>query len=265
MRESTATRRRDESLDLELKPISWFRSLGVMLRFDYCQVRQWALMMVIVQTMMGTGMALMYGFFYPYISTDVALYIVTGSPTLALIPVGFVMLPGTVAQQKTEGSFEYLWSLPVPRSVQITSVFMTYLILTAPGAMFALAVCVWRYDVSLSPSALLIPAIALSALCSVTVGYAMALAIRDPQVTIVVMNALIFFVLLFTPIVYPASHLPEWLRDLHGVLPFYNMASVIRDGLVSDINVDPAWSYVVLALWAVGGGTITFWLTGRRR
>ena len=35
-------------------------------------------------------------------------------------------------------------------------------------------------------------------------------------------NALVFFVLLFSPIVFPASQLPGWLYDLHRVLPFYN-------------------------------------------
>jgi len=51
------------------------------------------------------------------------MYITTGAPTLALIPLGFVMLPGSIAQQKTEGTFDFIWTLPAPRSAQATSTF----------------------------------------------------------------------------------------------------------------------------------------------
>lgn len=71
----------------------WLRSLRAMLRFDLGQARQWAAMMVVIQVMMGAGMALMYGFFYPKVTQDIALLISTGTPTLALIPLGFVMVP----------------------------------------------------------------------------------------------------------------------------------------------------------------------------
>ncbi len=90
----------------------WLASLRAMLRFDLGRRREWAPMMVVVQTMMGAGMAILYGFFYPHITPTQALFIATGAPTLALIPLGFVMLPTGVAMQKTEGSFDYIWSLP---------------------------------------------------------------------------------------------------------------------------------------------------------
>src|ERR1017187_9352197 len=69
-------------------------------------------MMIVIQTLKGAGMALLYGFFYPHVTATRALYITTGAPTLALIPLGFVMLPGTVAEQKLEAPFDYIWSLP---------------------------------------------------------------------------------------------------------------------------------------------------------
>jgi ABC-2 type transport system permease protein len=68
--------------------------LRSMLRFDLARARQWAAMMVVIQILMGVGMALIYGFFYPRISHETALYITTGTPALALIPLGFVMVPG---------------------------------------------------------------------------------------------------------------------------------------------------------------------------
>jgi ABC-2 type transport system permease protein len=243
----------------------WVASLVSMMRFDYCRVRQWMPMMILIQTMTGAGMALLYGFFYPHVTEMRALYITTGAPTLALIPLGFVMVPGTVADQKLEGTFDYIWSLPSPRSAQAASAFLLYTLIALPGSVLALVVAAWRYDVHLSISPLLVPAVVLCALMATTVGYGMALAISNPVVTNVVANALMFVVLLFSPIVFPASQLPAWLAEVHYVLPFYNMAVVIRAGLTSGVVANVATSFAVLAAWTVAGCAATAWVVGRRR
>ncbi len=243
----------------------WVASLVSMMHFDYGRVRQWVPMMIVIQALMGAGMALLYGFFYPHVTAIQALYITTGAPTLALIPVGFVMIPGTVAEQKLEGTFDYIWSLPSPRSAQAASTFALFTLLALPGSVFALLVAAWRYHVHLAFSPLLVPAVLLCALMAITVGYGMSLAISNPMVTNVVTNALMFVVLLFSPIVYPASHLPVWLATAHYFLPFYNMAVVIRAGLTSGVVAHVATSFLVLAAWTAVGAAATAWVIGRRR
>ena len=89
-----------------------------MLRFDLARARQWAALMVVIQVFMGVGMALIYGFFYPRVSHQTALYITTATPTLALIPLGFVLVPAGVGQQRLEGTFDFTWSLPVPGALR---------------------------------------------------------------------------------------------------------------------------------------------------
>jgi len=243
----------------------WAASLRSMLRFDYGRMRAWAPMMMGLQTMTGAGMAVMYGFLYPNITETRALYITTGAATLALIPLGFVMLPSAVAQQKTEGTFDYVWSLPSPRSAQAVSTFVLYTFLALPGAVLALLVSKWRYGVNLSPSLLLVPAVLLCAMVAITVGYGLALAIPNPMVTNVVTNALMFVVLLFSPIVFPASQLPDWLFAVHRVLPFYNMAVVIRAGLTVGLESDVTTSFLVLIAWTAAGCATTGWVVGHRR
>src|SRR5712671_7089218 len=46
-------------------------------------------LVVVIQVMMGAGMVVMHGFFYPRVTHSTALYITTGTPTLVLIPLGF--------------------------------------------------------------------------------------------------------------------------------------------------------------------------------
>jgi len=243
----------------------WLSSLAAMLRFDWCRMRQWAGMMVAFQTMMGAGMVLIYGFFYPSITATRALYIATGAPTLALIPLGFVMVPSGVIMEKLEGTFDYIWSMPAPRSAQAVSTFALYTVLALPGAVLALLVAVWRYGVHLSISPVLLPAVLLCAFMSITVGNGMALAIKNPMVTNVVVNALVFVVLLFSPIAYPASQLPGWFAAVHRVLPFESMATVMRAGLTSGLATQVGTSFLVVGAWAVAGCAATAWVVGRRR
>lgn len=243
----------------------WLACLRVMLRFDLGRARGWAAMMVLIQVLMGAGMAVMYGFFYPRITPAVALYISTGTPTLALVPLGFVMIPGLVGQDKLEGTYDFVWSLPVPRSAQAVSTFLLYTLLCLPGTVLALVVATWRYGLHLSVSPQLAPAVLLSALVAVSVGLGMALAIRDPSVANLIANALIFVVLLFSPIVFPPANLPGWLFAVDRVLPFYSMAETIRAGLTTGLVTDLVPCYLTLLGWLAVGWLMTAWVLGRRR
>jgi ABC-2 type transport system permease protein len=236
-----------------------------MLQFDLARARQWAPMMAVVQLMMGAGMAIMYGFFYPQVSEATALYIATGTPVLALIPLGLVMLPGSVSQQRLEGTFDFTWSLPVPRTAQASSTFLLYMLLSLPGMVLSLVIATVVYGVQLSVSLVIVPAVLLCALMAISVGFGMALAIPNPMVVNLIANSLIFVVLLFSPIGYPPSHLPDWLFTLHQFLPFYNMAVVIRAGLTVGLVSDLTRSFLVLGAWTVAGWAMTGWVIGRRR
>jgi ABC-2 type transport system permease protein len=246
-------------------PGYWLSSLGLMLRFDMARARQWVAMMVIIQVLMGVGMALVYGFFYPRVSHLTAVYITTATPTLALIPLGFVMVPASVGQQRLEGTFDFTWSLPVPRSAQAASTFLLFTLLSLPGAVLALVVSAWHYGVTLSISPQLLPAIVLSAVMAVSVGFGMALVIANPLLTNLITNALMFVVLLFSPIVFPADQLPGWLFGIDRVLPFYSMAQVIRAGLTTGLVTDLGTAYLILSGWTVAGWVMTAWVVGRRR
>lgn len=266
--QSTVAVSRPAPLDasaLRVGPASWLRSFALMLRYELLGARQWAGVMVVVQFMMGAGMAVMYGFFYPEVTPTVALYITTGIPTLALVPMGFVMIPGAIGEQRTSGTFDFLWSLPTPRSAQVSAMLALYTALSMPGAALALVVAAWRYDVDLTLSWMLLPAVLLSAVMAVSVGTAMAMSIASPMLTNLISNALIFVVMLFTPIVFPASNLPDWLMRVHDVLPFHHMAVTIRAGLTDGLVVDVGTSFAVLGAWTVAGAAVTSWMVGRRR
>ena len=133
-----------------------------------------------------------------------------------------------------------------------------------PGAATALGVGVWYYDVDLSVSWAVIPAVLLTSLMSTSVGFGMAHAIKNPVVINFVANMIVFFVLLFSPIVIPISRFPDWLASVHRVLPFHHMAQVLRDALSDGLVTGVAGSYLVLAAWTVAGWVATGWVVARR-
>lgn len=73
-----------------------------------------------------------------------------------------------------------------------------------------------------------------------------------------------FAVLLFTPVVFPPEQYPAWLVHLHEVLPFYNMAVVLRDALSTGLVANVARSYAILFGWTAASLALAGWIVSRR-
>lgn len=242
----------------------WLAGYVAMLRFDAVSLRVWLPLFLVVQILVSMGMAIMYGFYFGDVPAETALYIATGIPALALIPVGFVAVPNIVGEEKTSGTADFTWSLPVPRLAAVSAALTLFTALAIPGTVLALVVTSWRYDVSLVVSPLVVPAVLLTALMAASVGSGMAYLIPDPMVTNLVTNVLLFFILLFCPITFPASQYPDWLVAVNEVLPFTHMGAVIRDALSDGLVPNVGVSWAVLLAWTIAGWAGTAWVVGRR-
>lgn len=243
----------------------WLRGYLLMLRFEAASQRDWLPFMLLIELLLGAGMAVMYGFYVHPVRPRIAAFIVTGTPALALIPVGFVMLPSAIARRKLIGSYDYIRSLPPPRSAAIAATASVFTLLVIPGAAVSLAVAVWRYGVTLHVSPLIVVAVLLTSLMASSVGAALGHGISDPMATSLVGNLIIFVVLLYTPVAFPPQQFPAWLVHLHQALPFYNMAIVLRGALSVGLVTDVGRSYAILALWTVAGLAFAGWVVSRRR
>jgi ABC-2 type transport system permease protein len=98
-----------------------------------------------------------------------------------------------------------------------------------------------------------------------SVGFGLAQLIGRPVVTNALVNALIFVVLIFSPVEFPISRLPLWLADVHRVLPVYYMAEVLRASLTRGLVSGTGTAYAVLGAWLAGAWAATAWVVGRRR
>lgn len=246
-------------------PSYWWSGYRSMLRFDLASLRQMLPFFLVIQVLMGAGMAIIYGFYFAELPPLAATFIATAAPTLAIVPVGMAGVPGVVMQHKFDQTYDFLWSLPVPRLTIAASMFSVFTAVALPGVALSLLVAALRYDIDLSVSWAIVPAVLLAALMANSVGFGFAHAIPEPRITNLLVNVIIFLVLLFSPIAFPIANFPDWFAAVHRVLPFFHMAQVVRAGLTEGLVDGVAFSYLVVAAWTAGSWALAAWVVGRRR
>lgn len=241
----------------------WLRSYLLLLHWSAIRLRYLLPMVLVVQIFLSAGVIVGFAFLLPSIDPATALYLSTGAPTLGLITIGMVLAPQMVAQAKSEGTFAYNQTLPVPRTAVLGADVTIWLLVGAPGLLLGLLVAVLRFDLTLRVSWLAGPAMLLVALTGTAVGFAIAYA-ATPPVTSMVSQLIVFIALMFSPINFPADRLPEWLRAVHLVLPFESMARVVRDTLTTPPGGIAVLPFAVLAAWCAAGLVITVRVMTRR-
>ncbi len=209
----------------------WVRSFFLMTVWEMRNLRIYLPLALVVQVLIGGGMVVGLGFLIGDLPPEVALYLVCGVTVVAMITVGMVMSPQIIAQQKQAGTYDYVWSLPVPRSATVASNLTVNTLIALPGLVTTLLIGGWRYDIDLSPSLILLPATLLTLVTAASVGMALAHGIPNPMVTGLITQILVFFILLFSPINFPPERLPGWMASMHWFLPFQHSANVMRAGL----------------------------------
>lgn len=242
----------------------WFRSYYLMVKWVFFSYRVWLSLNFAVQ--IGIAIAFIYGisFFYPQITPSIAKYLTTGAPTIIMTTVGLVMAPQIIASARLEGTFDYIWSLPIPRMVHIAAEASVLFATTLPGIALAVVLGAFHFDFGLSISPLLIPAVILIAGCGTFIGYTIAFAVPKPMMVNVITQIIVFLVMMFSPVMYPAEQLPGWLQAVHQVLPIKYMAFLMR-GTLTDLNVNLGLSFAVVGGWSLAGFISTNLLVNRRQ
>lgn len=245
-------------------PGYWWHSYRMMVRWEVTSLRLLLPITVMVQVLSGAGFVLSLGLFFGQVPPRAALFVSTGVPVITLVTIGLVLGPQLVAQQKADKTYDFLWSLPVPRTTAALAWVTTNLILGLPGMAVAVVVALLRYDLDLHVSAALVPAVLLTLFTGTMIGYALAHSLGNPMLIAAITQMLIFVIIGFSPINFPAEQLPGWLAQLHRWLPLAPMADTVRAGLTYGVVADVTRSYLVLAVWAAASVGVTAAVLGRR-
>jgi len=242
----------------------WGRDYRAMLHWHLASLRIWLMTIAVVQILSGVGFVLGISLFFNRIPESAALYVSTGVPVINLLIIGLVLGPQLVAQQRTAGSYDYLRTLPVSRSVTALAWYTVCLLVSVPAVVISLLVAQLRYDLPLHISPMIVPAVLLTSLAATMIGYALGHAVSNPMLTNVVTQALVFIVFGFAPVLYPIAQMPTWLADINWWFPFRHMAVVTRAALTSTGGSEVSTGYLVLGVWTVAAVLLVTWSLGRR-
>jgi ABC-2 type transport system permease protein len=174
------------------------------------------------------------------------------------------MVPQTVASQRTEGTFDYIWSLPVPRMAHIAADTTVMIGTTLPSIILSVILGAFRFGFSLHASLLVIPAIVLISASGCFIGYSIAFSVPKPMMVNVITQIMVFIVMMFSPVMFPVDRLPHWMQDIHMVLPIQYMADIIR-GTLTDLSVNLGKAFAITEAWCAACLAITFMLVKRRK
>lgn len=244
--------------------MKYARSYALMLKWQALSNKPLLPLEVAVQVMIAVGFVIGIGFFFPEVTPLTAKWLTTGTPALILLMTGLVIVPQMVSMARKEGTFDYIWSLPVPRMVYVMADATIWTLVSLPGVIFALLIGAVYHGFSLQVSPLVLPAFLLVALTGTFIGYAIAHGVPKPEMAHLITQVLVFVIMIFSPIVYPTEQLPDWISTVHGVLPIKYMADLSR-GTLTHLDVNLPLAFGVVGAWCLLAVALTFRVVRKRR
>jgi ABC-2 type transport system permease protein len=236
-----------------------------MVVWDLADFRLYLPVLGCVLVLQGAGFVLGVGLLFGRVPETAAVFLATGAPVMNLITAGLIFEPQLVAEQRIRGSYEFLQSLPVPRSAAALAWYTIAQLTALPAVALTLLTATVRYHLDLAVTPMIVPAVVLTCLTGVLMGLAVAHGITSPMAANLVSVTLIFVMTGFSPVCFPAAQLPGWLAAANRWLPFGPMAEITRSALVPGFQSGLPRAYLVVGAWAAGSALVVAWAQGRRR
>jgi ABC-2 type transport system permease protein len=243
--------------------MSPLRTYALRLRWEFGSLARPMLVLAPLSVAFAVCLAIGLGLLIPDITTESARYLATGAPTMILLTVGVSVIPQEMARRRVSGAYEFMQTIPGSRVAHLAGLLTPHLVINVPSALLSVVVAAWYYDFDLAPTPMVLPAIMLVALTGAAIGNALGTASPNTVVTAVLAQITVFFIMLFSPINYPASQLPAWLASVHQFLPFERMAELVRNSLVG--APVPMADVMYVLLWALGSFVVSAVHGGRAR
>ena len=239
------------------------RSYRLLVTWQARRMKMFLPLGIVVQALFAFGIVAGYPLLFPSIDRTTVLYLATGGPAVSLITIGLVAVPQLVTQARTEGTLDYMRTLPVPRVVYLLADMTVWLAVVVPGVIFSILVAAIRFGLDLEISPLVVPAVLLVVLTATSVGYAMA-SVLPPMVAQMASQILVVFILMFSPLNFPVERLPGWLATIHSFLPIQAMGELMRGTLATNTFAISAGAFFLLGAWCAATFAVTSVVLTRR-
>ncbi len=221
-------------------------------------------LVMVVQALLAAGVIVGFSLLLPDIDAGSARFLATGTPTALLLIAGLVMVPSGVAQARADGTFIYQRTMPIPRPLLLAVELTVWSLVAVPSVAVALTVAQLRFGLAFAFQwPLLIAVIVIITVTSASVGFGLAGSL-PPALTHLTTQVLVFVILLFSPVSFPASRLPAWFQAVHDWLPIRPAADLLRAGLAADVYPFSVRDLAVLLGWCCVGVAVSLYALTQR-
>ena len=213
-----------------------------LLRWNYLRQKDLFLLFTLAQVLLSISLLFGYPLVIGEIDTTAAYYLSSGSVLIGIISIGCTISSPVIANAKSEGHVDYVRALPIPRILISLADLWMWMIAILPGVFISVILGYFRFSIRLNVSVL-----AVFILFLICLGFAIAYTFSPNIVTL--MSQLILMIgLMFSPIMYPASRLPDWINHLYHVLPFVPSVNLLRACVYSHGHVS-FFDFTILIIW----------------
>ncbi|MFI3213990.1 MAG: ABC transporter permease [Eubacteriales bacterium] len=216
----------------------------------------------IVQMLLAV--AIVYGFalMTPVIDNESAIYFSSGALTLGLIAVGCVLAPQIVCESKQNGILQYQRTLPVPRHLIVLADVLIWGMASLPGIIMSLVAGIIRFDIDLNITLYDVFILAIILICLILIGFCIAY-LFEPNMTSLITQVIMIVTLLFSPILYPASRLPEWITPIYNAFPFVPISNLIRS-TIFDLQQMEYSNLMIVIFWGIFSFVVSLKIISRK-
>lgn len=232
--------------------MTWLRQYRDLVSMQLRSMRGELWFAAMIQAVLSLGLVIGFGFLIPDVSETTALFLVTGTATQAFVTIGLVMLPQLLAQAKEAGRIEYFLTLPISREAYLLALVTVVALMALPAVAFTVVLGAWHYDLSFSLEPAFIAVAVLAVFSLAGVGVAMAVYSPHQQVTNALTQLIIYYVLLFAPVLMPKEQLPGLLQLTANFAPPTYAADGVRATLTDLPGTHLARSLLVMGSFALG-------------
>lgn len=177
-------------------------------------------------------------------------FLVPGVLALAVMSTAMVSLAIATGYERRYGVLKRLGSTPLSRGGLLAAKTVNVLAIEVIQAVVILVTGValgWDATGGLVLATLFL---LLGTIAFAGIGLLMAGTLRA-EATLALANGLFLVLLFLGGMAYPLDKLPNILEEIAKVLPAAALSESVRGALTPGVDV-PAWSVIVLVLWAVG-------------
>lgn len=202
---------------------------------------------IVVQILLS--LAIIYGFSFVTNAVDdmSKSFLCTGAITINIIAVTCVLAPQIVSESKQNGIFDYQKTLPISRVGILISDLLVWGIISLPGVFVSMIIGSMSFDMNIQFG--IIGGVSLFFVITSLILFGFSIAyLLPPNMMALVTQLIMIGGLLFSPIIYSADRLPNWMTNIYNYLPFVPVSNIIRFSLF-ELNNFNIVDYVVVFIW----------------